>query len=147
MTRNLPIESGVRQWSHPLMILLHCLCAKSNNETRGQFERDMTWVFFFFFYFVRSHHEDNISIFTCTAWLLFHSLLERVVVGRVRLKLDLDEQGRWGCLKTGQFSWTSYVYRPLTRVNKTIGLLRKQQKILLYMTRVLIILFIRKWSQ
>ena len=26
------IDSGVRQWSHPLMIPLHCLSAKSNNR-------------------------------------------------------------------------------------------------------------------
>ena len=43
---------------------------------------------------------------------------------RVRLKLDVqdqgggrisnvDGQGGWGILKTGQFSWTSYVHHPL----------------------------------
>ena len=55
--------------------------------------------------------------------LLFHSLLEKVVVeeGGVRLKLDVqgqgggkmwdvDGQGEWGVLKVRSFSWTSYVY-------------------------------------
>ena len=26
---------------------------------------------------------------------------------------DIARQGGWGVLKFGQFSWTSYVYRPL----------------------------------
>ena len=43
-----------RQWSHPLMIQLPCLLAKSNNRTRGQFECDVTW-FRFCFNFVCSH--------------------------------------------------------------------------------------------
>ena len=45
-------------------------------------------------------------------------------VGGVRLKLDVqgqeggrildvDGQGGWGVLKTGKFSWMSYVYHPL----------------------------------
>ena len=54
LTRNLPIVSGVRQWSHPLMIPLHCLWAKLNNKTHGQFECDLTW-FCFRFDFIRSH--------------------------------------------------------------------------------------------
>ena len=35
LTRNLPFASDVRKWSHPLMIALHYLWAKSNNRTRG----------------------------------------------------------------------------------------------------------------
>ena len=31
--------------------------------------------------------------------------------------LDVAEQGGWGALKTGQFSWTSYVYRLLQICN------------------------------
>ena len=54
LTRNLPFDSYVRQWSHPLMIPLHCLWAKSNNRTRGQFECDVN-RFCFCFNFVRSH--------------------------------------------------------------------------------------------
>ena len=30
--------------------------------------------------------------------------------------LDADGQGRWGVLKIGKFSWTSYVYHPLTGI-------------------------------
>ena len=54
LKRNLLIDSGVREWSHHLMILLHCLCAKSNNRTCDQFECDVTW-FCFCFDFIRSH--------------------------------------------------------------------------------------------
>ena len=56
--RNLPFESYVRQWSHPLMIQLHYLWAKSNNRTCGE-------LVLFLFWFL---------LFTCTVWLLFHSL-------------------------------------------------------------------------
>ena len=37
-----------KPWSHPLMIVLHCLWAKSNNRTRGQFECEVTWFCFCF---------------------------------------------------------------------------------------------------
>ena len=40
LTRNLSFESDIRLWSHPSMIPLHCLWAKSNNGTPGQFECD-----------------------------------------------------------------------------------------------------------
>ena len=63
LTRNLHFDPDVRQWSHPLMILLHCLWAKSNYRTRGQFECDVTLFLFWF----RS--------FTYTVRLLFHSLI------------------------------------------------------------------------
>ena len=57
LTRNLPFNSDVRQWSHPLMIPLHCLWAKSNNRTRGQFQFDLVLFFFRFplFFFIRSN--------------------------------------------------------------------------------------------
>ena len=42
LTRNLQSDSDIRHWSHLLMISLHYLWAKSNNRTRGQFERDKT---------------------------------------------------------------------------------------------------------
>ena len=71
LTRNLPFESDVRQWSHPVMIPLHCLWDKSNNTTRGQFEHDVT-CFCFCFNFVRS--------FICTVRLLFHNCLRFQVV-------------------------------------------------------------------
>ena len=64
LTRNLPIDSGVRQWSHPLMIPLHCLWAKSNNRTRGQFECDVTW-FCFHFDFIRSHARCGCCSLVC----------------------------------------------------------------------------------
>ena len=40
-------------WSHPLMIPMHCLWTKSNNRTRGQYECDV-WLGFVFD-FVRSY--------------------------------------------------------------------------------------------
>ena len=49
-------------------IPLHCLLAKSNNRTRGQFECEAAW-FCFHFDFVRSH---------ARCLLLFHNLLEGV---------------------------------------------------------------------
>ena len=64
LTRNLPVEPGVRQWSHPLIILLHCLWAKSNNRTRGQFECDVTW-FCFCFHFVRSYARSGCCSVVC----------------------------------------------------------------------------------
>ena len=64
LTRNLPIDSGIRQWSHPLMIPLHCLWAKSNNRTRGEFEWDVTW-FCFYFEFVRSHARCGCCSIVC----------------------------------------------------------------------------------
>ena len=62
--------------------------------------------------------------------------LERKRGGR-RLKLDIqdqeggrilgvDEQGRWGVLKIGQSSWTSYVYHPLC---STLDQIEEQRKI------------------
>ena len=48
LTSNFPFNlelinfSSVRQWSHALMIPLHCLWAKLNNGTGGQFECDVT---------------------------------------------------------------------------------------------------------
>ena len=49
LTKNLLINSGFRQRSHFLMIPLHCLWAKSNNRTRGQFECDvLSFVFVLF---------------------------------------------------------------------------------------------------
>ena len=41
MSRNSPFDSDVRQKSHPSMIPLHCLWAKSNNVMRDQFECDV----------------------------------------------------------------------------------------------------------
>ena len=55
LTRNLPINSRVKQRSHPLMIPLHCLWAKSSNRTRGQFEYDVTCFVFVLISFVYMH--------------------------------------------------------------------------------------------
>ena len=51
LTKNLNFDSDVRQWSNPIMILLHFLLAKSNYRTRDQFERD----FVFFNSFIHMH--------------------------------------------------------------------------------------------
>ena len=56
LARNLPFHSDVIQCSHPLMIPLHYLWAKSNKRTSGQFEYDVTFfLFLFLFDFVHSH--------------------------------------------------------------------------------------------
>ena len=41
LTRNLPFDYDIRQWSRRLMIPMHCLWAKSNNRARGRFECDV----------------------------------------------------------------------------------------------------------
>ena len=80
-TRNLPTDSGVREWSYPLMIPLHCLWTKSNNRTRGQFGCDATWLCFCFD-FVCSHVRcDCFSIVCWRGW------------GGVLIKLDIQDQG------------------------------------------------------
>ena len=60
LTTNLPFDSDIRQWSHPLM----SLWAKSNNITRGQFESDVTW-FCFCFDFVLSHARCGCCSIVC----------------------------------------------------------------------------------
>ena len=64
LTRNLPFDSNNCQWNHPLMIPLHCLRAKSNDRTSGQFENKMTLVFVVLVWLRSS---------TYTVRLLFHS--------------------------------------------------------------------------
>ena len=64
LTRNLPFCSDVRHWSHLLLIPLHCLWAKSNNRTHGQFECDATW-FCFCFDFVRSRALCGLCSIVC----------------------------------------------------------------------------------
>ena len=60
LTRNFSFDSEVRQLSHPLMISLHCLRAKSKNRTCGQFEYDLTWCCCcFFILFVHMHGEKK----------------------------------------------------------------------------------------
>ena len=48
LTRNLAV-------SHPVMIPLHCVWAKSNNRTRGQFECDVVWFCFVLISLVHVH--------------------------------------------------------------------------------------------
>ena len=75
LTKNLTINSGVRQRSHPLMIPLHCLWAKSNNRTRNQFESDV-WCDDF----IRLHARCGCCFVVC--WK-----------GTLGLKLDVQGQG------------------------------------------------------
>ena len=65
LTRNFPIDCSVTQSSQFLMIPLHCLWAKSNNRTRGQFECDVTW-FCFCFDFVHSHARCGLKFYVQT---------------------------------------------------------------------------------
>ena len=45
-------DSDLRPWSHPLIIPLHCLWAKSSNRMHGQFECDMTLFLFWLCSFI-----------------------------------------------------------------------------------------------
>ena len=94
------------------MIPLHCLWAKSNNRTRGQFECGMTW-FCFCFDVVRFYAQcDCYSIVCGRGGVLVGVHLKLDVQGQGSGKiLDLDGQGEEKT--TRQFSWTSYVYRPI----------------------------------
>ena len=87
LTRNFPIDSGVRKWRHPLMIPLHCLWAKSNNRM---------WRAWFCFCidFVRSHALCGCcSIVFLREWGdLIENGLPRSRGGKV---LDVDGQERW----------------------------------------------------
>ena len=87
LTRNLPIDSGVRQWNHPLMMSLHCLWAKSNNRTRGQSEYDVTW-FCFCFGFVHSHVRCGCCSIDWRGWKKGGGVGERD-----HLKLDVQFRG------------------------------------------------------
>ena len=70
LTRNLLNDSGVRQWSHSLMMPLYCLSTKSNNKTSGQFECDMTW-FCFCFDFIGTHALEDANGRGCEGWISF----------------------------------------------------------------------------
>ena len=48
LTRNLPFDCDVRQWSHRLMLPLHYLWSKSKIRTCNQFECVVTWCCFCF---------------------------------------------------------------------------------------------------
>ena len=78
LIKSLPFDSGVRQWSYLLMILLHCIITRLNQTIERVVNLNVTWLGFIFVLF-RS--------FTCMVQLLFHSLLERVW-GRGSWKLD-----------------------------------------------------------
>ena len=102
------------------MIPLHCLWAKSNNRTPDQFECDMTW-FYFCFDFVRSHARCAFCSIVC--WREWGVCLKLDVQGQGGgTILDVDGQETWGFLKIRQFSWTSYVYRPISWFVLTICL-------------------------
>ena len=102
---------------------LHRLWAKSNNRERGQFEcaRHIqidhalyTW-FCFCFDFVRPHARCGCCSKDCwRGWTVSVGLKLDVQLQRGGKKmLDVDGQVGGGVLKIRQFSWTSYVYRPL----------------------------------
>ena len=118
LTSNLAIDSNLRHRSHPLIIPLHCLWAKSNNRTCGQFECDVTW-FCFCFDFVCSHARCGCCSIFCWEGCASGVHLKLNVQGQVGGKtLDIDGQGMgggevgWGILKTRQFPWTPYGYSP-----------------------------------
>ena len=54
LAKNVRFNSDVIRCSHLLMMPLHCLWAKSNKRTSGQFEYDVLYFFLFLFDFVHS---------------------------------------------------------------------------------------------
>ena len=64
LTKSLPFDYGLRQWSHSLMIPVHFLWIKSNNRARVQFECDVTW-FCFCFDFVPLHTHCGCCSIVC----------------------------------------------------------------------------------
>ena len=118
LTRNLPTDSGVRQWSHSLMIPMHSLWAKSKYRTCGQFECDVTW-FCFCFDFVRSRARCGCRSIDCWRGCGGCSFkIGRPSSSGWKKMLDVDGQRVLGVWKIRQFSWTSYVYRPKEKVEK-----------------------------
>ena len=74
LTRNVPFDTSVRQWSQAssfIMIPLYCLLAKLKNQNVWSIWMWRDVVLFLFWF----------CSFTCTVRLLFHSLLARVVEG------------------------------------------------------------------
>ena len=96
LTRNLPIESGVRQQSYPLMIPLNSFLAKWNNRTW----RDVTiWMWRdlvllgFFYYFDFVHSNARCACCSIVCWREWGSSFK---IGRPKSKggkmLDVDRQ-------------------------------------------------------
>ena len=87
LTRNFPIDSGARKWSHSLMISLHCLWAKSNIRM---------WRAWFCFCidFVRSH-----ALCGCRTIVFWREWGDLIKIGLPRSRggkvLDVDGQERW----------------------------------------------------
>ena len=69
LARNLHFDLDVRQWSHVLLIPLHCLWVKSNNRMRGQFECDVI-LFLLLFGFVHSHVRCGCCSIVCLRFQL-----------------------------------------------------------------------------
>ena len=99
LIRNLPFESDDRQWSYPLMILLHCLWAKSNNRTCGQFKCDVTW-FCFCYDFMQTKKVDckmstkNVSNYK---WKIFRDIFgqlhtQEFKATKKQMRLQLNEK-------------------------------------------------------
>ena len=87
--KNLSFDSDVRQWSHPLMIPLHCLWDKLNNRTCGHFEYDVALFFYYYYYyFVHSLARCSCSI-VC---LLFQVMQIKQVDCKMSTKKNFFEE-------------------------------------------------------
>ena len=113
LTRNLPMDSGVRQWSHPSMIPLHCLWAKSNNRARGQFNVVGLGLIFVFILFVHMHGAVVIPQFVGEGVMVSFKIGWPRSRGWKNFRRRWTGGGEWvgrGLLKIRQFSWTPCVY-------------------------------------
>ena len=95
LTRNFPIDFGVRQWSHLFMISLH-FCGL-NRTIEPAVNLNVAWLgFVFVFDLVRSHTRCGCCPIVC--W--------REEGGDVRLKFDVQGQGDGKILnEDGQGVW------------------------------------------
>ena len=83
LTRNLSFDSGVRQWSYPLMIPLHCLWAKQNAWSIWMWHVTL-FLFCFCFDFLHSYAQCSCCSIVC---LRFHDVHIKRLITKWVLKM------------------------------------------------------------
>ena len=106
-------DSDIWQWSHPLMIPLHCLWAKSSNRPRGQFDCDMTLFLLFLFDVVHSHAPCGCCSIDCSK-IRMKCTLDNLKITVLRLKINLAF-----CYNTkSRLIWSFKLSRTVTKLFK-----------------------------